>query len=404
MSGTNVWQRLLQSPRYEPVPRFVDSNQRVWRLPYHMHLFHTVREISAYAEKGSLREEESALRDQVTNELGMAVAPPIEVAEPKTLGQMVNEGLPVFVALHGGIGEDGTLQEMLEGAGTRFTGSGSTASRICIDKWETGLRIENAAIPGVSSLQKYLLPACGYRPAGASEAPGIWKSVVDALGVTDNEVIVKPRADGCSAGVARLRNAADLGVYIDALLAGRDRLDPGALSAENRIIELPRNSRVDLLFERFLRTMKFRFDGGRLEWDSAQNWVEITNGMICVGGLLTALPPSITVAQETVLSLEEKFQGGTGVNITPPPFEIVGEAVQSALKQKVLRIGELLGLRGFARMDLFVNRVSGEVIVIEVNTIPALTPSTVFFQQAMAGEPPLTPREALEAICECGGF
>ncbi len=404
MSGTNVWQRLLQSTRYEPVPRFVDAELRVWRLPYHMHLFHTVREISAYAEQGRLQEDASKLRLRVAGELGITAMTSVDSGSPKTLEEVAAEGYPVFIALHGGIGEDGSLQAILEDHGTRFTGSGSRASSICIDKWETGRQIVEASLPGISSLTKYMLPHSAFLKRSCAATRETWQTILAALKVNVNEVIVKPRADGCSAGVARLQSADDLGVYLDALRSGRDRLYPGALSAENRIIELPKHAAVDLLFEPFLHTMKFRFEDGHLSWDSERDWVEVTNGLLCVNGELTALPPSITVAQETVLSLEEKFQGGTGINITPPPVEIISEAVQAALKEKVLSIGRLLGLAGFARMDLFVHRFSGDVIVIEVNTIPALTPSTVFFHQTLAGQPPLTPREALEAICESGGF
>ena len=36
-----------------------------------------------------------------------------------------------------------------------------------------------------------------------------------------------------------------------------------------------------------------------------------------------SLPPSITVAQNQVLTIEEKFQGGTGINLTPAPEEFI---------------------------------------------------------------------------------
>jgi len=39
----------------------------------------------------------------------------------------------VFLAMHGGVGEDGTIQKMLEDAGVRFTGSSSSACNICMD-------------------------------------------------------------------------------------------------------------------------------------------------------------------------------------------------------------------------------------------------------------------------------
>jgi D-alanine-D-alanine ligase-like ATP-grasp enzyme len=53
-------------------------------------------------------------------------------------------------------------------------------------------------------------------------------------------------------------------------------------------------------------------------------------------------------------------------------------------------------------MDCFMNRKTGELIIIEANTLPALTPSTTFFQQAASLPKPLNPRQLLEKIIEIG--
>ena len=57
-------------------------------------------------------------------------------------------------------------------------------------------------------------------------------------------------------------------------------------------------------------------------YDGYGTWVEMTVGVCGFdGGGLRAMPPSVTVASgaSRVLTLEEKFQGGTGVNLTPVP-------------------------------------------------------------------------------------
>lgn len=58
-----------------------------------------------------------------------------------SLGDWVEEakgaGAVVFLAVHGGIGEDGTIQGILEEHGVPYTGSGSAASRLCMDKVAT---------------------------------------------------------------------------------------------------------------------------------------------------------------------------------------------------------------------------------------------------------------------------
>jgi hypothetical protein len=53
-------------------------------------------------------------------------------------------------------------------------------------------------------------------------------------------------------------------------------------------------------------------------------------------GAMRALSPSVTLrASGAILSLEEKFQGGTGVNLTPAPPEMVPLEVQQATKRRI---------------------------------------------------------------------
>jgi D-alanine-D-alanine ligase-like ATP-grasp enzyme len=133
--------------------------------------------------------------------------------------------------------------------------------------------------------------------------------------------------------------------------------------------------------------------------------VEVTVGLVGAAGSLHALPPSMTITTAGVLSLEEKFMGGTGVNITPPPAPPLGpvrpEAVAAA-RRRIEAVAEALGVEGYARVDAFLHVATGEVIVIEANTLPALTPSTVLYHQALADDPPRYPRELLEEIIELG--
>jgi D-alanine-D-alanine ligase-like ATP-grasp enzyme len=123
-------------------------------------------------------------------------------------------------------------------------------------------------------------------------------------------------------------------------------------------------------------------------------------GVLERDGVLYALSPSITVAEDGVLSVEEKFQGGTGVNLTPPPPHILSARATRQVQARIVRVAQQLGIRGYARIDAFVERRSGRVMVIEANTLPALTPSTVFFHQGIAESPPLMPLALLELLIE----
>jgi D-alanine-D-alanine ligase-like ATP-grasp enzyme len=127
-------------------------------------------------------------------------------------------------------------------------------------------------------------------------------------------------------------------------------------------------------------------------------WVEVTVGVVGKKGRMRAMSPSITVASGDVLSVEEKFQGGTGINITPPPSRYVPTRVVEGAKRRIERVAAALGLGGYARIDAFLNIKTGEIYVIEANTLPGLTPSTVIYHQALAEKRPLVPRQFLERI------
>ena len=97
--------------------------------------------------------------------------------------------------------------------------------------------------------------------------------------------------------------------------------------------------------------------------------------------------------------------GGTGVNITPPPSPPLGRVKPEAVartRQLISQVANTLGISGYARIDAFMNRESGDVIIIEANSLPGLTPSTVLYHQALEEEPPLYPRDFLESLIDLG--
>ncbi|MGH9277985.1 MAG: hypothetical protein ACRD12_07750, partial [Acidimicrobiales bacterium] len=87
----------------------------------------------------------------------------------------------------------------------------------------------------------------------------------------------------------------------------------------------------------------------------------------------------------------------------PPPAPPLGRVKPEAVaRARALagRVANRLGVRGYARIDAFMDRETGDVIVIEANTLPALTPSTVLYHQALEQTPPIYPRDLLELIIE----
>lgn len=399
MSGTNVWLKLRQSETYSPEPFLLDTDQSVWQLPYCLALYHTVEEISELCRATREREQRLApLRAEVLKDLKVA---PQFLSESKftprhlSLDEFVRESSVVFVALHGGIGENGELQKMLELSGVQYTGSGPEASRLCMDKYATGEALRELQHSGIFQAKKKLVRLSEQ----TQTAEQLFATLARELSCAS--MIVKPVDDGCSAGVAKIVCATDLDTYLRYARSGESRIPAHTLRGQDAIIEMPPHKPDRLLFENFVETAHLSVRGNDLIWPpGSPDWVEITVGVLGPQHSIRALNPSVTVASSHVLSLEEKFQGGTGINITPPPEEYVLPEVVTAARTRIEKVAQTLGIHGFARIDAFLNVKTGEIIVIEANSIPGLTPSTVIYHQALAENPPVYPMEFLERILE----
>lgn len=402
MTGTNVWLKLKRSKLYDPQPFLLDFKNRVWHLPYPVALNHSVEDVIAMCVTASRTEKRlHSLLAHVTSRLQVASS---ERSEPwfmprsMTLAEFIQQSPYVFIGLHGGIGEDGTLQHKLEQAGVPFNGSGSATSRLCLDKYATSKALADLTEQGIYTAPKRLVMVKQFQVYAKKQYQQYWKELCTEL--QSPTIIVKPVDDGCSAGIARLYTAKDLQTYLEFAREGASSIPQGHLTEQHGIIEMPVHPIQRLLFEQFIITDQVKAAGNTLHWKKQTNWVEITMGLLQVNGKLRALAPSLTVAIGNILSLEAKFQGGTGINITPPPQPWVKAKAVAQAKQRMEIVGQTLGLRGYARIDAFMHVHTGELIIIEANTVPALTAATVLYHQALAEESPLYPVQLLEKIIQ----
>ncbi|HUA12057.1 MAG TPA: hypothetical protein VMA83_08645 [Solirubrobacteraceae bacterium] len=413
MSGLNVWLKLQASDRYEPVPYLLDGADTVWRLPYAAALHHSVEEIVAACEGAREHEQLRArLAASIHERLQLRegdTSAPAELPERMTLTEFMERNDLVFIALHGGMGEDGTLQAMLEEHGARYNGSGPAASRLCMDKAATGEAVAALRDPHIATARRVRLPvpACPDDDA----VSGMWRAVVAGTGAQD--VIVKPPDDGCSAGIMRLVGPDELSRYLEANDSAGTELSGVGFThlPDDQAVEMPMERQDTLLFEEFIETDDIEARGaagnghGTLVWGAHHDTrlVEVTVGVLGPRGAMRALNPSITIATNKVLSVQEKFMSGTGINLTPPPMPPAGRVERVAVERArghVERVARALGLAGYARIDAFMDRETGDITVIEVNTLPALTPATVFYHQGIAETPSISPREMLERIVD----
>lgn len=410
MSGTNVWLKLRGSKKYLPHPFLMDTHGSVWRLPYHLCLNHTVEEIAENCEQyKKVKQRLAAYEDRARLRLGLpAEKDKEEFFEPQrmTLKEFINASDFIFIALHGGEGEDGTLQKILSKRDVKFNGPDEKVSRMCMDKWATADAIRRFAMAGVRAIPGKVVSTATLLGFSDAELRLFWKALRKELGA--RTLIVKPRADGCSTGVAHLFSSHELRKYLMLLNEGATSLPRHTFRGQSNIIEMPSERPRELLFEKFIATDVLHVKAHTLIHRRRIGWIEITVGVTERvterDGALHALNPSITVAEGEVLTVEEKFQGGTGVNITPPPAEVIKPKALGKIKAHIEAVAERIGIRGYARIDAFAHVDTGDLLIIEINTLPGLTPSTVLYHQALAENPPIFPRELLEIFIANKGY
>ncbi|KAE8686916.1 putative short chain alcohol dehydrogenase [Hibiscus syriacus] len=395
MSGTNVWLNLQGFDDVEVTPcllaRSIDhssttdsdksdpdsSSIEVWSLPYSLVLRHTTEEVldaCMEAIEPARAALTSHLRNQVMNELAEGLT-----KHGWFTGFDITDELPTRYSLksgymHGGIGEDGTLQSLLGAEGIPYTGPGITASKVCMDKIATSLALDHLRDKGVLTINKDVK-----KKEDLLKMPILqtWNDLISKLQC--ETLCIKPARDGCSTGVARLCCAEDLAVYAKALDDCLLRIPPNSFSKAHGMIEMPNPPPELLIFEPFVETDEIVLssktvseNSQRLLWKGHSRWVEVTVGVI----------------------------GGTGINLTPPPVSIISNEALERCKQRIKLIANTLQLEGFSRIDAFVNVDSGEVLIIEVNTVPGMTPSTVLIHQALAEQPPVYPHQFFRKLLD----
>lgn len=400
LSGTNVWLKLRGSKKYNPQPFLLDTHKNIWHLPYHLTLNHTVEEIMHNCNDYENTQERLKLFEQRAR-LRLGLLCPKNTQNffkpyKMTLEDFIKQAPFVFNALHGGEGEDGTLQSLLEKNNIAFNGPDQHVSRLCMDKWATTEYIKKLNTPGINTIAGMPAQTASLLALNTKELKLFWKALKKKLGA--HTIIVKPRTDGCSSGVVHLYSSTDLAKYLHLCATHASFIPSNTCTKQKNIIEMPTQLPHELIFERFIETDLLRVKNNILNHRRKSGWLEITSGVIGVDGKMTAFNPSITVAEGEVLSVEEKFQGGTGINLTPPPTSIIKPRVRKIIKERIQILAQALGITGYSRIDAFAHIVTGDLLIIEVNTLPALTPSTVLYQQALAEQPALFPRDLLHIL------
>jgi D-alanine--D-alanine ligase len=401
MSGTNVWLKLQKSKLFEPILYFLDKHGDVWELPYSYALSHTVEEIldnclNSYAITAKIMLFSREIRSRLGLNHEHLEKSPVKMTLDSFLTMTKNQNAFLFLGLNGGEGENGILQHKLNNIGISYNGSDDYSSALCMDKHRTGIEIEKMNDNSITSSPKKIIRLSLINILTNDELKQHWDDWAKELNA--QHFIIKPKSDGCSAGVVKIDNPAELKKYAYFSSNNFDHIPNNSLIGQNSIVELANDPDTDYILEPFIETDKITVVDKELKHIVNSGWTELTVGVVEKNGIYHAFNPSITVAENSVLTVEEKFQGGTGINITPPPANIISKAILELIKSSIEKVAACLKISNYARIDIFAHTTTGKIIVIEANSLPALTPSTVIFQQALAETPSVTPLLFLENI------
>ncbi len=222
----------------------------------------------------------------------------------------------VFNALHGRLGEDGTVQGMLELLGLPYTGSGVLASALCVDK----------------ALANALMAAAGLDIPSFEEVEikdGVEGDLVERLVATYGlPLVVKPVREGSTIGLTIAKDV--------------DQVASGLVLA----------ARYDR------RVLVQRFAAG----------TEITIGVLATPDL-QVLPTLEIVSDNPVYDYDAKYTAGKSHHIIPAR---IPELARREASESARRAFTELGCAGMARVDIIVD-ADGTPWVLEVNTVPGLT-------------------------------
>lgn len=222
----------------------------------------------------------------------------------------------VFNILHGGDGENGVLQGLLQALGVPFTGAGVLGSALTLDKIRTKQVWAAAGLPTPRFLR--LSPG-----GGPGSSPG--QAVRAAIAKIGLPVFVKPSCEGSSVGVARVVD--DAGIE-EAVRVAREY--GGEMLVEPLIVgdELT----VGILGDIALPSIRIVPKG---EWyDYHAKYVSDDTRYLCPG-----------------LEGDEEAR--------------IGELALAAFREA--------GCSGWGRVDLMRDRATGELLLLEVNTAPGMT-------------------------------
>lgn len=380
-SGRNIYEKLSSSEQYQPVPIFLtgsDNRHELYQLPINLLLKDNADDIKDKIAKWKDHPLLQKIRRECAPITQKYTAGDVVFAPQKlTYDSLAQKVAIVFIALHGRPGEDGQVQMELEARQLPYNGSGIKSSSTTIDKYRTLQLLKQNGLPVADQM---LLSRADY----LADEQQFFRQVEARFRYP---LIAKPVDDGCSSAVKVIHNREQLTAYSELIFS----LRPEDEAQQRKVLKLKAK-------EEFSRKGEILFEQLITKGEGV-HFLEVTGGLLTHwdNGTLRyeMFEPSETLASGEVLSLEEKFLAGEGQNLTPARLATGAYSyphILAQVQQTLERAARLLQVEGYCRIDAFVRVMAdgrAETQVIEVNSLPGMTPATaIFHQAALAGYKP----------------
>jgi len=250
----------------------------------------------------------------------------------------------VFPVAHGAVGEDGSLQGLLELLDLPYVGSGVLASAVAMNKRTAKILFAEAGLP----VARGIAARRGAESAGAAA-----ERAVRELG---EKVVVKPCSNGSAIGVARFAGGASAAEIAEAIEAAWEVDDTALVEA---------------------------FAPGR----------EVTCGVFDLGDPAWLPPTEIRAPKDAFYTYQARYAPGRSEHLCPAPL---GDRLTRRVQEIAVAAHRALGCRDLSRVDFVVPMVSAEdeannetgggapvePTLLEVNTMPGFTETSLYPEAA----------------------
>jgi len=236
----------------------------------------------------------------------------------------------VIPVLHGKLGEDGTIQGLLELSGIPYVGCGVLSSSVCMDKSFTKIVADSI---GIAQAKYAVLYRHAIEKSSETELNKIYCGIEKKISYP---CFVKPANAGSSVGISKAEDRKEL---IDAI----------KLACEN--------DRTIIIEENIC--------GREVECGIIGNDEPVAS---CVGEVLSA-------GNTGFYDFDSKYNNRASKTVIPADID---DNISEEIRKKAVKLFKALDCQGLARVDFFIEKDTNRVVFNEINTLPGFTPISMY--------------------------